>query len=116
MLPPIVLRQVLGRMCGSGKEIGIVRPAVIPVLYLSTYTLDDWKGHRILGVPKKSADNYDVDIILTGLHWHNTSSGGGDERLITTYRHHGIQCVLFCSLLSTMLNLKNKLGYGMWNK
>ncbi|KAI9434626.1 WD40-repeat-containing domain protein [Lactarius indigo] len=51
----------------------------------------DWKGHGILGVPKKSADNCDAEIILTGLHWHSGSSAGGGIRVITTYRHHGIQ-------------------------
>ncbi|KAH9031997.1 hypothetical protein EDB85DRAFT_2145749 [Lactarius pseudohatsudake] len=51
----------------------------------------DWKGHGILGVPKKSADNCDAEIVLTGLHWNSSSSVGGDTRLITTYRHHGIQ-------------------------
>jgi len=50
----------------------------------------DWKGHGVLGVPKKSADNCNAEIILTGLHWH-ANSGAGDVRLITTYRHHGIQ-------------------------
>ncbi|KAI9431591.1 hypothetical protein BJY52DRAFT_1232100 [Lactarius psammicola] len=51
----------------------------------------DWKGHGTLGVPKKSADNRDTEIVLTGLHWHSSTSVGGDKRLITTYRHHGIQ-------------------------
>ncbi|KAH9058169.1 WD40-repeat-containing domain protein [Lactarius vividus] len=51
----------------------------------------DWIGHGILGVPKKSADNYDAEIVLTGLHWNSSSNVGGDTRLITTYRHHGIQ-------------------------
>ncbi|KAH9976086.1 hypothetical protein BJV77DRAFT_968153, partial [Russula vinacea] len=49
---------------------------------------NNWKGHRILGPPKKSADNCDAAVILTGLHWHST---GTDTKLITTYRHHGIQ-------------------------
>ncbi|KAI0245890.1 hypothetical protein BJV78DRAFT_1158298 [Lactifluus subvellereus] len=50
----------------------------------------DWKGHRILGVPKKSADNCTTEIVLTGLHWCGSSSAS-DMRLITTYCHHSIQ-------------------------
>lgn len=77
----------------EGRQASYVQ-LYLPTFYLSAYMLDDWKGHRILGVPKKSADNCDAEIILTGLHWC------GDERLITTYRYHGIQCVLIYYLLS----------------
>jgi hypothetical protein len=67
-------------------------------LRLCIHTLDDWKGHGFLGHPKKSADNCDAEVILTGLHWRS-SCNDDDIRLITTYRHHGIQYVLIHGLL-----------------
>jgi len=36
-------------------------------------------------------DNCEAKIILTGLYWWRHSSNTSDVRLITTYRHHGIQ-------------------------
>ena len=81
----------------EGGQASYVFETLTPslLLYFSTYTLDDWKGHRILGPPKKSADNCDAAVILTGLHWHGT---GTDTKLITTYRHHGIQCVFLADI------------------
>ena len=65
--------------------------AAFSALY-SPCTLDEWKGHGLLGVPKISADNCNAEIILTGLHWRgNSNASASDVRLITTYRHHGIQ-------------------------
>ncbi|KAH9168279.1 WD40-repeat-containing domain protein [Lactarius sanguifluus] len=52
----------------------------------------DWQGRGRLTSPKKSADNVDVYVILTGLHWYSaTGTGDGNIKLITAYRHHGIQ-------------------------
>ncbi|KAH9037773.1 hypothetical protein EDB84DRAFT_1560523 [Lactarius hengduanensis] len=53
----------------------------------------DWQGRGRLTSPKKSADDVDVYVILTGLHWYSGANGTGDGniKLITTYRHHGIQ-------------------------
>ncbi|KAI9457246.1 hypothetical protein BJY52DRAFT_1273588 [Lactarius psammicola] len=53
----------------------------------------DWQERGRLSSPKKSADNLDFDIILTGLHWCGSAIGGGNIKLVTTYRHHSIQCV-----------------------
>ena len=63
-------------------------------------TPDEWSGHGFLGVPKTPVDIPDAEIILTGLHWcGNGSVSPNDVRLITTYRHHGIQCVILCCSL-----------------
>jgi hypothetical protein len=86
---------------GSGLDVRVWKggkrcmslSASLCALFICEYTSDDWEGHGVLGVPRKSADNCDEEIVLTGLHWH---IGSSDVRLITTYRHHGIQCVLFC--------------------
>ncbi|KAH8996084.1 WD40-repeat-containing domain protein [Lactarius hatsudake] len=60
--------------------------------YLAT---GDWQGRGRLTSPKKSVDNIDVYVILTGLHWYSgaTGTGDGNIKLITAYRHHGIQCI-----------------------
>ncbi|KAH9027136.1 hypothetical protein EDB84DRAFT_1439951 [Lactarius hengduanensis] len=70
--------------------------AVDPSVRLSRYGCwggYDWQGRGRLTSPKKSADDVDVYVILTGLHWYSGANGTGDGniKLITTYRHHGIQ-------------------------
>jgi hypothetical protein len=95
------LQQVAGWMFGSGRETSNVRLLQFSLCFvdlrLCIHSLDDWKGHGFLGHPKKSADNCDAEVILTGLHWRN-SCNDYDIRLITTYRHHGIQYVLIHGL------------------
>ena len=92
MLPAFILRQVAGQTSGSGRGTNIVCPWLLLSVLYSPCTSDEWRGHRLLGVPKISADNCNAEIILTGLHWRgNFNASANDVRLITTYRHHGIQ-------------------------
>lgn len=89
---------------GCGVDVRIWRgdkhrmfgPVLLQMLLtIHTYLSDDWEGQGFLGCPKKSADNCGAEVILTGLHWCRTPNTDG-IRLITAYRHHGIQCVLLC--------------------
>lgn len=72
---------------------------------------DDWQGLGRLNSPKKSADNLDVDIILTGLHWGSSASGDGNIKLITTYRYHGIQCVPITWFARLLISMDQVMGH-----
>ena len=97
----------------GGQISYVLASASLHFLDLLVPPTDNWKGQSFLGVPKKSVDNCEAEVTLTGLHWHHNPNTGG-VRLITMYRHHGIQYGI--QLCCNSLGFKDLLRhYRLWD-
>ena len=51
--------------------------------------LGSWVRRSKLGSPRQKQDNENLDVVLTGLHWKNSTA----NQLIASYKYHGVQWV-----------------------